>query len=101
LRDEAERRIHCGLLNRPAREALDQIARRRKHPRAPETIHDGGRLVAAAGSLKKSERGLEDVVGGREANRGEIRGDAAIFGGVAGVKGLRHRAEVAPYAAGL
>jgi hypothetical protein len=61
LRDEAQRGVHHGLLDRAARKSLDQIARRGKHPGAAETIHDCGRIEAAAAF--EPRRPIEPAVG--------------------------------------
>ena len=99
--NEAQHLVHECLLNGPARKPLDQIPRRSEHPRFAEAIHDRAGIEGAAGGLKESERRFENIVGRGPADRREIGGDDAVFGGVAGMKGLRHRAEIVAKTAGL
>ena len=101
LSQEPQRGIHDGLLDRPAGESFDQVARGGEHPRMTEATHDRIGVESATGRLEETERRFERVVGGRPPERREIGGGRAIFGRVPGVERFRHRSEIPSNAARL
>ena len=80
---------------------LDRDARKRERPGIAELAVDHFRAVAA--TRRTEEAAVRFQPSGRrgEAERRQLRGDDAAFGGATGVKRLGHRPEVLAQAAGL
>ncbi len=89
LLNQAQHFVHHLLLNRAAREPLDQVSGRDEHPRFSQLIHDNLRIEAAADGEEPQLR-FQNIRRGGPADRRKVRGDRSVFARMAGVKRLGH-----------
>src|SRR5690348_5232088 len=99
LANEALHDGHRRMSQRAGREGLDGDAGRDKSPGISEV--EGVGIEAAAGGMEEAVFGFENVVAGGPAEQGKIGSDNTGLGGMSGVKGLGHGAEVLAEARGL